>query len=92
MTMKRVFACCVLILVFYVFTFAQYTGSDIERKRAENLYPEPGPGDLLIVDQLKQTNTQLQEQTRLLSEQNRILMDTLEQMKKQNPQPPSNRK
>lgn len=74
---------CIIILGITVCAFAQYTGSDIERKRAENLYPEPGPGELLIVDQLKQTNTQLEEQTRLLLEQNRILRATLDELKKE---------
>jgi hypothetical protein len=72
-----------ILLLSGLVSFAQYTGSDIERKKAENLYPEPGPGELMIIDQLKATNVQLQEQTRLLSEQNRILQDTLEQIKKQ---------
>jgi hypothetical protein len=77
----------ILILALSLVCYAQYTGSELERKRPENLYPEPGPGDLLIVDQLKATNVQLQEQTRLLMEQNRILSETLAQMKKQQ-QPP----
>ncbi len=72
-----------IVLVSGLVSYAQYTGSEIERKKAENLYPEPGPGELIIIDQLKATNVQLQEQTRLLSEQNRILLDTLEQIKKQ---------
>lgn len=72
-----------LLMGLTVITLAQYTGSDIERKGAENLYPEAGPGELMIIDQLKTTNAQLQEQTRLLAEQNRILLDTLEQIKKQ---------
>ena len=76
-----------IIVVLSLAGYAQYTGSDLERKRPENLYPGPGPGDLLIVDQLKTTNIQLAEQTRLLTEQNRILTDTLAQMKKQQ-QPP----
>ena len=77
----------ILIVVLSLVCYAQYTGSELEQKRPENLYPEPGPGDLLIVDQLKTTNIQLQEQTRLLTEQNRILTDTLEQMKKQQQAP-----
>lgn len=72
-----------ILLLSGLVSFAQYTGSDIERKKAENLYPEPGPGELMIIDQLKETNVQLQEQTRLLSEQNSILRATLEQIKKQ---------
>ena len=74
-----------LVLACGIVSVAQYTGSELERKKAENLYPEPGPGDLLIVDQLKATNIQLQEQTSLLAEQNRILLDTLDQIKKQKP-------
>jgi hypothetical protein len=91
MTMKQIFAGFILVLALCVFAFAQYTGSDMERKPAENLYPEPGPGDLLIVNQLKESNTQLQEQTRLLTEQNRILLDTLEQMKKSSLKPSNQR-
>jgi hypothetical protein len=72
----------VLLLGIVVWSFAQYTGTELEQKQGENLYPQPGPGELLIVDQLKETNRQLQEQTKLLSEQNRILIDTLEEMKK----------
>ena len=75
----------ILIVLLSLVCYAQYTGSDLERKKAENLYPEPGPGDLLIVDHLKATNQQLQEHTRLLMEQNRILSDTLAQLKKQQP-------
>jgi hypothetical protein len=78
-----------VLVLWGVVTFAQYTGSDIERKKAENLYPEPGPGELMIIDQLKETNGQLQEQTRLLSEQNSILRATLEQIKKQKEPEPS---
>lgn len=77
----------VILLGFVVITFGQYSGADLERKKPENLYPEPGPGDLLIVEQLRETNRLLQEQTRLLTEQNRILLNTLEQAKKANPQP-----
>ena len=85
MTSKKTLAGCMGILSVTVFAFAQYTGSDIERKRPENLHPEPGPGEILIIDQLKHTNTQLEEQTQLLSEQNRILLETLDQLKKQQP-------
>ena len=88
MKKRTIFVSLMLIVVLAVAGYAQYTGSDLERKKGENLYPEPGPGDLLIVDQLKATNMQLQEQTRLLTEQNRILLDTLEQMKKQQQQSP----
>ena len=80
---KTLVVCMMTLLLSGLVSFAQYTGSDIERKKAENLYPEPGPGELMIIDQLKETNVQLQEQTRLLSEQNSILRATLEQIKKQ---------
>jgi hypothetical protein len=80
---KTLVICMTILMLSGLVSFAQYTGSDIERKKAENLYPEPGPGELMIIDQLKETNVQLQEQTRLLSEQNRILRDTLEQIRKQ---------
>jgi hypothetical protein len=66
-----------------VWIFAQYNNSQSDSNTPPNLYPQPGPGELLIVDQLKETNRQLQEQTRLLTEQNRILAETLEQTKKQ---------
>jgi hypothetical protein len=72
-----------LLSVFGLICFAQYTGSQLERKPPENLHPEPGPGEILIIEQLRQTNNQLQEQTRLLTEQNQILRQTLEQLKKQ---------
>jgi hypothetical protein len=74
----------ILFLGFALAGYAQYTASDLERKKAENLYPEPGPGDLLIVDQLKVAILELQEQKGLLAEQNRILLQTLEELKKQN--------
>jgi hypothetical protein len=70
---------CLLVIVF---CYAQYSDPQTLQHQPENLYPQPGPGELLIVDQLKETNKQLQEQTRLLTEQNRILVDTLEHMKK----------
>lgn len=74
----------IVCLGFVMVSFAQYTGADLERKKPENLYPEPGPGDLLIVDQLRETNRLLQEQTRLLTEQNRILLNALQEAKKSN--------
>jgi len=83
MKKKTLIVAITILLLSGLVGFAQFTGSEIERKKAENLYPEPGPGELMIIDQLKATNVQLQEQTRLLSEQNRILLDTLEQIKKQ---------
>jgi hypothetical protein len=83
MKRKTLVVCITILLLSGLVSFAQYTGSDIERKKAENLHPEPGPGELMIIDQLKETNVQLQEQTRLLSEQNSILRATLEQIKKQ---------
>ena len=79
----------VISLGIIISAFAQYTGSDLERKKPDNLYPEPGPGDLLIVEQLRETNRLLQEQTRLLTEQTRILLNALEQAKKTNPPPPA---
>jgi len=79
------FAAICIILLGVVVSFAQYTGSELERKPAENLFPHAGPGDLLIVDQLKETNRLLQEQVTLLSNQNRILSDALVEMKKQQP-------
>jgi hypothetical protein len=85
MKKETVLVSLILTVLLSLVCYAQYTGSDLERKRAENLYPEPGPGDLLIVDELKATNSQLQEQTRLLMEQNRILSDTLAQLRKQQP-------
>jgi hypothetical protein len=66
-----------------VWIFAQYNNSQSDSNAPPSLYPQPGPGELLIVDQLKETNRQLQEQTRLLTEQNKILAETLEQAKKQ---------
>jgi hypothetical protein len=77
----------ILLLLAAAIGFAQYTGSELERKTPENHYPHPGPGDLLIVDQLKETNRLLQEQVSLLSNQNRILSDTLTEMKKSVPKP-----
>jgi hypothetical protein len=74
-----------VILFGAVVGFAQYTGSELEKKSPETLYPNPGPGDLLIVEQLKETNRLLQEQLTLLSNQNRLLTDTLNEMKKQQP-------
>lgn len=73
-----IFAFLMLLLLGY----AEFGGSQNDQNQAPNLYPQPGPGELLIVDQLKETNRQLQEQTRLLSEQNRILADTLEHLRK----------
>lgn len=82
--MRRKILIVILFLGVALAGYAQYTGSDLERKKAENLYPEPGPGDLLIVDQLKVAILELQEQKGLLAEQNRILLQTLEELKKQN--------
>ena len=79
------FVAVCIIVVCVAICFAQYTGSELEKKPAENLFPQAGPGDLMIVDQLKETNRLLQEQVTLLSNQNRILSDTLNEMKKQQP-------
>jgi hypothetical protein len=79
-------AICVIALVAAI-SFAQYTGSELERKPPENLFPHAGPGDLMIVDQLKETNRLLQEQLTLLSNQNKILSDALGEIKKQQPPP-----
>lgn len=78
-TFFLIFAFLMLLLLGY----AEFGGSQNDQNQAPNLYPQPGPGELLIVDQLKETNRQLQEQTRLLSDQNRILIDTLEELKRQ---------
>ncbi len=82
MTRRIVFSVLILMLAGGFVSFAQYTGSELEQKQPENLYPQPGPGDLLIVDQLKETNRLLQEQSRILAEQNRILSESLQEMKK----------
>lgn len=74
-----VFAFAMLLMV----GLAQFAGSQNDQNQTPNLYPQPGPGELLIVDQLKETNRHLQEQNRLLSDQNRILIDTLEELKRQ---------
>jgi hypothetical protein len=80
-----------MISLSAVIVFAQYTGSELERKPPENLYPNPGPGDLLIVDQLRETNRLLQQQLTLLTNQNKLLTDTLNEMKKQQTQKPAKR-
>lgn len=80
---RILFIAMVVILFGAVAGFAQYTGSDLEKKPPENLYPHPGPGDLMIVEQIKETNRLLQEQVTLLSNQNRILSDALNEIKKQ---------
>jgi hypothetical protein len=83
--MRRQTIVLLTIVMFFcaVAGFAQYTGSELERKAPENFYPNPGPGDLLIVDQLKETNRLLQQQLTLLTNQNRLLTDTLDEVKKQ---------
>lgn len=83
MTRKIVLFCVLILMLTGGFvSFAQYTGSELEQKQPENLYPQPGPGDLLIVDQLKETNRILQEQSKILAEQNRILSESLQEIKK----------
>ena len=89
---KQLFWAAILIVFGAFFVFAQHTGSDLERKPADNLYPAPGPGELMIVDQLKETNHLLQEQSRLLSEQNRLLAKTLEEIKKRDTETKHNQK
>ena len=86
MTSKIVLFCVLILTLTASFvSYAQYTGSELEQKQPENLYPHPGPGDLLIVEQLKETNRLLQEQSRILAEQNRILSESLQEMKKRSP-------
>lgn len=79
------------ILLFTIFclfmgvllSFAQYSGSQLEQKQQSDLYPKPGPGDLLITEHLKETNRLLGEQNKVLTEQNQILTDMLAELKKQ---------
>jgi hypothetical protein len=77
------FAAISVIVLGVAISFAQYTGPELGKRPADNLFPHAGPGDLMIVDQLKETNRLLQEQVTLLSSQNRILSDALNEIKKQ---------
>jgi len=94
MRMKKwmILILALVISLSAVVVFAQYTGSELERKPPENLYPNAGPGDMLIVDQLKETNRLLQEQLTLLTNQNRLLIDTLNEMRRQQAQKPAKHK
>ncbi len=77
---KRLLIVMILLITFTVLVFesrAQYTGHDIEEKKPENLYPQPGPGETAIIRELQETNRLLLQQTDLLKEQNRLLRDHL---------------
>jgi hypothetical protein len=56
---------------------AQYTGSELEQKKPPELYPQPGPGELAIINKIEQTNQLLTEQNQLITEQNRFLKEFL---------------
>lgn len=70
------------VLAGVLFSFAQYNNSQQDPNAPPSLYPQPGPGELLIIDQLKETNRLLQQQNQLLTDQNQILVDTLSEMKR----------
>ena len=44
-----------------------------------SLYPQAGPGDLMIVNQLKETNRLLEQQNALIGEQNTLIKTVLAQ-------------
>lgn len=83
--MKRVrllaVAALVLILAGAYFSYAQYTGFDIEEKKPPSLFPVPGPGASAIVRELQKTNRLLLEQNQLISEQNRLLRENAARVK-----------
>lgn len=77
---KRLLIIVILLAIFTVFVAnskAQYTGHDIEEKKAENLHPQPGPGETAIIRELQEANRLLLQQTDLLKEQNRLLRENL---------------
>ncbi len=52
---------------------AQYTAYELEHTKQPSLFPQAGPGETEIINQLKTTNRLLQEQNQLIAEQNRLL-------------------
>lgn len=75
----RLFLCLVLFLVFgSLQVLAQYTGHELEQKKPDGLYPQPGPGEIEIIRQLEQTNRLLTEQKQVIAEQNRLIKEYLD--------------
>lgn len=72
-----------IILIALVFlaasvqVMAQYTGSELEQKKPPELYPQPGPGEISIINKIEQTNQLLTQQNQLITEQNRLLKEFL---------------
>jgi len=59
-------------------SYAQYN-EGYWQKNPPSLYPQAGPGDLMIVDQLKETNRLLEQQNTLIGEQNTLVKTLLAQ-------------
>jgi hypothetical protein len=68
-------AFAILLSLFSVYTFAQYTGFDIEERKPPGLLPMAGPGDRAIINQLQQTNRLLEQNNQILTDQNRLLRE-----------------
>lgn len=75
----KLFLCVALVLAFGCLqVLAQYTGHDLEQKKPSDLFPQPGPGEIEIINQLEQTNRLLSEQKQLIAEQNRLIKEYLD--------------
>jgi hypothetical protein len=72
-------AFAILISLFCAYTFAQYTGFDIEESKPPRLLPTTGPGDRAIINQLQQTNKLLEQNNQILMDQNRLLRELVVQ-------------
>ncbi|HET6268327.1 MAG TPA: hypothetical protein VFG11_11465 [Acidobacteriota bacterium] len=68
-----------LILGGILVCYAQYNNDTQWGNNPPSLYPQAGPGDLMIVNQLKETNRLLEQQNALIGEQNTLIKTVLAQ-------------
>jgi len=66
-----------LLCLTAAYVYGQYTGFDLEQKQPPTLFPKPGPGEMAIVNELRQTNRLLEQNNQLLQDQNRLLTELL---------------
>jgi hypothetical protein len=78
--MRKPIVILAILLIFggILVCYAQYNEGQWENK-PPSLYPQAGPGDLMIVNQLKETNRLLEQQNALIGEQNTLIKTLLTQ-------------
>ena len=69
----------VAFLMGALYVEAQYNGFQLEQQKPPSLLPQPGPGEMAILMELRQMNRLLEQNNQILQEQNRMLKDFLAQ-------------